>query len=120
MKTDLTPCTCVINGQVAACARHDTILFGEGVSLGQPLKFDPENYGSIGVWARENAASDPKPAPGRIVSAEAHLTPTKPASAVPFSGPPGDLLALTHHIDTQPTTEQWQTLKRLILSLDRT
>lgn len=106
MKTDLIPCTCVINGQVAACARHDTILFGEGVFLGLP--------------ARENALSDPKPGPGRVVQAEAHLTPTKPASAVPFSGPPGDLITLAHHIDTQPTTEQWQTLKRLILSLDRT
>lgn len=92
----LDPCTCVVNGVITPCLRHDT------------LPMTP-----LGVY-------DPYSAPKRVIQATAHLTATKTASAAPFSGPTGDLIALTHHIDTQPTTEQWQTIKRLILSLERT
>lgn len=95
---DPLKCTCYTKGLITACVRHDPIVFPEAF----PVLFDVI------------------PALNRVVSAEAHLSATKAAPAVPFSGPPGDLLALTHLIDIQPTTEQWQTLKRLILSLERT
>jgi len=91
-------CTCVTAGLITACVRHDTIIFPEPF----PVLFDVI------------------PSLNRVVTASAHLSATKAAPAVPFSGPPGDLFALTRLIDTQPTTEQWQTLKRLILSLERT
>lgn len=148
----LPPCTCVMNGIVHACARHDTIIFHEcrePAPTTRRTAFDADNYGTVGRWdavpvpvparaatsvnyddvrqAVEKAYNEavfpqnstPAPA-GRILQGEAHFVPAKTAPAVPFSGPLGDLLSLTHRIDTQPTHEQWQTLKTLILRLERT
>lgn len=99
-----------------ACLRHDTLIYHE---CREPLAtpFHADNHGTVGVW---DAPLPLAAAQSRIVLAEAHLTMTKPAPAVPFSGPLGDLIDLTHRIDTQPTAEQWQTLKTIILRLDRT